>query len=70
VQLVVQSIEGKFKAVGDIQFVIDPAQVVLDHLLGSTELVSYFLVAFALRDARDDGQLFGLNLAKVEISAK
>jgi hypothetical protein len=58
VQLVVDTIEREPKSIGDAQFVIKPAQVVFDHLLGSTELTSNLLVVLAPRDADDNGQLF------------
>jgi hypothetical protein len=59
VQRVVYTMERKPEAIGNAQLVIDLAQIVLDHLLGCTELISDLLVALALRDAGDDRQLFG-----------
>jgi hypothetical protein len=58
VGLVAETIESKLEAIGYAQLVIELAQVVLDHLLCRTELGGNFLVALALRDAGDDGQLF------------
>ncbi len=58
VQLMVQAIKRKLEAIGNTKLVIDLAQIVLDHLLGGTELISNFLIALALRNAGDDGQLF------------
>jgi hypothetical protein len=47
VQLVVDAIDRKLESIGDAKLVIDLAQIVLDHLLGCTELMSNFLVAHA-----------------------
>jgi hypothetical protein len=55
----VQAVERKLEAIGNTQLVIDLAQVVLDDLLRGPELIGDLLVALALRDAGNDGQLFG-----------
>ena len=57
--LVVQAVQGKFKAVCDAELVVDLAQIVLDDLFGGSQLKCNFLVALALRDASDDRRLLG-----------
>ena len=54
-----QAVERQLKPVRYSQLVIHLAQVVLDYLLGGPQLVGNFLIAFALRDARDDRQFLG-----------
>ena len=60
--LVVQAIEGQLQPVADAQLVVDLAQIILDHLLGGSQLVGNLLVALALGDAGDDGHLLGREL--------
>jgi hypothetical protein len=57
--LVVEAVKGEFEAVADAELVVDFAQVVFDDLLGGSELEGYLLVALALCDAGDDGDLLG-----------
>jgi hypothetical protein len=52
--LALQAVERKLGSIGNVQLAIDLAQVVLDDLLGGTELMGYLLVAHAHRDAGDD----------------
>src|SRR5258706_1868297 len=49
-----QAEECQLQAVSDNQFVIDPAEVVLDHLFRGAELLGNGLIAKALRDQPDD----------------
>jgi len=57
--LVMQTIEGKFKTVGYAELVVDLSQIILDDLLGCSKLECDFLIAFALGDAGNDRHLFG-----------
>jgi hypothetical protein len=52
--LPLQAVERKFESIGNADLVINLIQVVLDDLLGGTELMGYLLVAHAQRDAGDD----------------
>jgi hypothetical protein len=55
---VVQAVERELEAVGDAEFVIHLAQVVLDDLLCGADLVGDLFVPHAAGDAADDGELF------------
>ena len=56
---VMKAVEGEFEPIADAQFVINFAQVVLDNLLGGTQLEGNLFVAFSLRNAGDDCQFLG-----------
>jgi len=58
VQLMMQAVERQFQAIGNAELVIHLPQIVFDDLLSRTKLVGNFLVALALGNAGDDGQLF------------
>src|SRR5882757_10100056 len=55
----VQAVERQFEPVRYAEFVVDLAQVVLDDLLGRTQLIGNFFIALALRNASNDGHLLG-----------
>ena len=55
-QAVMDAVERQLQAVGNAQLVVDLAQIILDHLLGGADLLGDFLVAHALRHARDNQQ--------------
>ena len=52
--LALQAVERELESIGNAELVINLVQVVLDDLLGGTELMGYLLVAHAQRDAGDD----------------
>jgi len=57
--LVMQTVQGQFKAVCDAELLVDFPQTVLYDLFGGSQLKCNFLVALAFRDASDDRRVLG-----------
>ena len=57
-QVVVNSVEGKLKAVRDADLVEDVMQVIFDRLFANEEVFANFLVPVALSDQQHDLPLF------------
>lgn len=53
-QAMVNCVQGKFKTIGDAEFIENVMQVILDCLLADKELFANFLVAVALGDQLDN----------------
>ena len=57
-QLVVKAVQRQLEAIGDAELIVDLAQVVLDYLLGRSNLIGNLFVAHSASDAPDNGKFF------------
>ena len=60
--MMAQAIEREFQTIGNAEFVIDFAQIILYYLFGGSYANGNFFVLHALRDARNDQRFLGREL--------